>query len=80
MNKPLSEWTILDVVAFFEKHDMTPQQIIPVFGSGALQMAMMASSGGENPDMENYYRDIAGELLSIVTQDLCHKMADHRTI
>ena len=75
MNKPLSEWTMIDVLTFFEKHDISPQQIVPVFGSGALQMATMARSREEDSEMENYYRNIASELLSLVTQDLCHRMA-----
>ena len=75
MNKLLSEWTMIDVLTFFEKHDISPQQIVPVFGSGALQMAMMAGFREEDSEMENYYRNIASELLSIVTQDLCHRMA-----
>ena len=74
MNKPLSEWTIEDVLSFFEKHELTPQQIIPVFGGGVLTMAMMASDKNDTK-MEEYYRNIAGELTLIVVQDLCQKMA-----
>ena len=71
MGKPLSEWTIEDMLAFFEKHELTPQQIIPVFGSGAVTMATMANDKKET-EMEEYYRNIAGELTLIVVQDLCH--------
>ena len=72
MNKPLSEWTMTDVLDFFEKHELSPQQIIPIFGSGALNMAMMASDD-KFTEMEDFYRIIAGELVSIVLWDLRYR-------
>lgn len=74
MNKPLSEWTMDDVLAFFEKHELTPQQIVPVFGSGAVTMVTMANDHNDN-EMKEYYRNIASELTLITIQDLCRKMA-----
>lgn len=74
MNKPLSEWTMADVIAFFEKYELSPQQIIPTFGSGALTMATMAADRTDT-EMESYYRDIAGELVLVTIKDLCHRMA-----
>lgn len=74
MNKPLSEWTMADVLAFFEKHELSPQQIIPTFGCGALTMATMAADSTDT-EMESYYRNIAGELILVTVKDLCRKMA-----
>ena len=70
MNKPLSEWTMDDMLAFFEKHELTPQQIVPVYGSGAITIATMANDHNDN-EMEVYYRNIASELMLIIMQDQC---------
>lgn len=72
MPKALSEWTKYDLDEFFEKHEMTPQQIIPVPGSGAITMYQMASARG-NSEMETYYRQISDEVLSYVVVDLGHR-------
>lgn len=74
MNKPLSEWTTEDVLAFFEKHELTPQQIIPVLGSGALTMAVMAHDHNET-EMEEFYRTAAADALAVIMRDLRHRMA-----
>ena len=74
MNKPLSDWTVADMLAFFEKHELTPQQIIPVVGSGDLNMTIMAHNR-ECADIEERYHNIAKELVVIITEDLCHRMA-----
>ena len=71
MAKTLSEWTKHDLDEFFERHELTPQQIIPVLGSGALTMAHMASVQGES-EMGTFYKQISDELLSYVIEDLCH--------
>lgn len=72
MPKALSEWTKHDLDEFFERHEMTPQQIVPVLGLGVLTMVQMSSEHGES-GMGAYYKQISDELLSYVKEDLGHK-------
>jgi hypothetical protein len=72
MPKALSEWTKHDLDEFFERHKLTPQQIVPVLGSGALTMAQMSSLHGES-EMGTFYKQISAELIAYVIEDLGHK-------